>query len=86
MEIEINKEGNAEQGLFRLVVDGENAGFIDYFLTGDNEITIKHTVVEKKFGGQGLARKLVMRVKEYAEENNLTILPECSYAKKVLEG
>ena len=46
--------------------------------------TIYHTEVDPAYGGQGIARKLVMAVKEAADEAGVDITSTCSYAYKVL--
>ena len=45
---------------------------------------IPHTEVDPAYGGQGIARKLVLCVAEQAEKEGVRIFPTCSYAKKVL--
>jgi uncharacterized protein len=53
---------------------------------GKEQITITHTNVDPAYSGKGLARQLVQRVVEYARKENKYIIPECSYAKRVLEN
>ena len=46
----------------------------------------KHfTGVSDELGGQGLGKKLVNSVVEYARNNNLKIIASCPFAKDVLE-
>lgn len=52
---------------------------------GDNRIAIDHTYVSPSLRGQGIARKLVMLVVEYAKKEGKLIVPLCSYAQMVLE-
>ena len=47
---------------------------------------IIHTVVDSKYQGQGIAKKLVKCVIENSEKYNKNLTSECSYAKKVLEN
>lgn len=72
----------------------------DQFYIGENEtnflaeaafkhrdngvIVLYHTFVDDSLRGQGIAKILVDKVVEYARENNLKIIPTCSYASKVL--
>ena len=51
----------------------------------EGEITITHTYVDASLQGRGIARKLLDEVCIYAEEKELTIIPECSYAVKYFE-
>ncbi|WP_413487070.1 GNAT family N-acetyltransferase [Staphylococcus pasteuri] len=56
------------------------------FKTADNnEIDIDHTGVSDELGGQGLGKKLVYQVVDYARKNNLKIIASCPFAKYVLE-
>ena len=48
---------------------------------GEAKFVIDHTGVKEKFGGKGLAKKLVMAGVEYARENDKKIIPLCPYAK-----
>ena len=51
----------------------------------NNEIDIDHTGVSDEQSGQGLGKKLVNSVVEYARNNNLKIIASCPFAKDVLE-
>lgn len=45
---------------------------------------IIHTVVDSKYQGQGIAKKLVKCVIENSKKCNKNLIAECSYAKKVI--
>lgn len=47
---------------------------------------INHTEVATQYTGQGLARKLLQTVIEHARTANVKIIPECSYAAKIMIG
>ncbi len=51
----------------------------------DNTWNIMHTVVDSKYHGQGIAKKLVKCIIENSEKCNKNLIAECSYAKKVIE-
>ena len=59
-------------------------GECDYIVTGDNW-NIVHTEVNNSYQGQGIARKLVESIIENAEKQNINLIADCSYAKKVIE-
>jgi predicted GNAT family acetyltransferase len=42
-------------------------------------IIADHTFVSEELRGEGLAEKLFNKLIEYARENELKIIPECSY-------
>ena len=47
---------------------------------GNKIIVIDHTLVDPSLRGQGIAEKLIKKVVEMAREENLKIVPVCSYA------
>ena len=65
--------------------DGELIGECEFCLT-HGKWAITHTGVRPAYGGQGIARRLVISVIEAARSNQVKILPICSYAKKLMEG
>ncbi len=48
-------------------------------------LIIEHTETRKDFKGKGLASSLVKKSVDYARENNIKIVPGCSYAKAHFE-
>ena len=77
MKIIFNKEEKESQA----IDEGKKVGFCQYEEDG-SLWKITHTVVDKKYGGQGLAGKLLDQVVAAARENDKKILPICSYAVK----
>ena len=59
-------------------------GFISLVNKGDL-IDAPHTEVDKEYGGQGIAGKLVDKLVDYARENNKKIIPTCPYIKNKFE-
>ena len=51
----------------------------------DNTWTIDHTFVDKDYGGQGIAAKLIDEVVKNARIEKTKIVPQCSYAVKKFE-
>ena len=47
---------------------------------GKNIIVIDHTIVDPSLRGQGIAGQLLAKVVEMARNENLKIVPICSYA------
>jgi len=48
------------------------------------KIIVNHTYVSESLRGQGIALELVRKVIEYARQENIKIIPLCSYVKKVM--
>lgn len=47
---------------------------------GNNVIIVDHTFVDPSLRGQGIAGKLMKKVVDMAREENLKVVPVCSYA------
>ena len=58
---------------------------IDFKHVTSDIIDIVHTIVDESLKGQGIAKKLVEDVIEYAKENSFKIKATCSYAKHYFE-
>ncbi len=64
--------------------DGEKQiGVCQYDVSGGNW-TIFHPATDPAYGGQGIAKRLVLCVDEAAKKEGAQIISTCSYAKKVL--
>ncbi len=62
--------------------DGDTeAGEIVFSKVSDGIISIDHTRVNKEYQGQGLAGKLLNAMLDFADLENLQIVPVCEYAK-----
>lgn len=83
MNIEHNS--SESKGEFEAVDSGKSVGKMAYSRSGKDKIIIEHTEVDASYQGKGVGKQLVEKSAEYARENNLKIVPECSYAKKVME-
>lgn len=53
---------------------------------GEGEIVVNRTFVSKEMEGQGIAKKLLNKVVEYAREEDLKIMAICSYAVAKLDS
>ncbi len=79
MDLEIKKG----KGRFFIGESEENdVARITFLYKEDNVIDINHTFVSPELRGQAIAEKLLNKVVEFAKENNLLIIPTCSYAVK----
>ena len=71
-------------GLFEAWLDEVHVGELTYQRATPERMIIDHTRVFEGFEGQGIARQLVMASVDFARQNGRTIVPVCSYARKVL--
>lgn len=68
-----------EKNRFETVQDGFTA-YVEYWLNGNN-MDIYRTYVPPQIEGRGIAAALVDKAYEYADKNDLKIIPTCSYVK-----
>ncbi|PSL40402.1 hypothetical protein B0H99_105180 [Planomicrobium soli] len=64
--------------------NSEEMAFISYVPNGD-VLTVDHTVVSPELEGQGIGKKLVAEVVQYARQEGKTIDPQCPFASAVIE-
>lgn len=74
-----------EEGIFYI---GDNKDHpytkVTYYYLHDDVIVANQTVSREEFRGQGLARKVVTALIDWARNEGMKILPECPYASKVM--
>lgn len=76
MKYLINEDVNEIQ-----VFDNDKKIGLIRMIIKDDIIDAIHTEVNKEYGGQGIAAKLVDKLVEYARENNKKIIPSCPYIR-----
>ncbi|MCC8036089.1 MAG: N-acetyltransferase [Rikenellaceae bacterium] len=80
----IENRNDVDSKYFSAVEDGREVGEASYYLS-PGRITITHVGVDYEHRGSGLATKLVMAAVDYARENELSVVPICSYARTVFK-
>ena len=75
----------AGENCFFIETDGEKLAEVTYVNSGDKQITIDHTYVSEKLRGQKVGNALVEKVVEFARQEKLQIVPQCSFAVKEFE-
>lgn len=83
--MEIQREEHGKRGAFFIDENGEWVAEMTYVKSGDAEITVDHTEVDKKLKGENIGEDLVASAVAYAREKGLKIKSTCSFASKVLE-
>ncbi|WP_027380553.1 GNAT family N-acetyltransferase [Chryseobacterium daeguense] len=66
------------RGEVQLFSDENKAGKMDISVIG-KKLTVYHTEVNDEYAGKGFAKLLLDKLVSYARENDLKILPLCSY-------
>ncbi len=68
-----------ENERFVIYVEG-NEVYVEYTMR-NNEINLHHTYTDPALRGKGLAAQVVRAALEFAKENNLKVIPTCSYVQ-----
>jgi predicted GNAT family acetyltransferase len=74
---------NPGESRYEIRVDDEVAGFSTYRLTGSS-IAFIHTEVLERFGGQGLANRLVTEELDDARRRGLAVQPFCPLVRQFI--
>jgi len=77
MEPEVIHEKENER--FVIYADG-NEVYVEYKME-EKEINLDHTFTHPALRGKGLAAHVVRAALEFAKENNLKVIPTCSYVQ-----
>ncbi len=84
MSDSIDVEHNTQQQCFSAVVDGYKA-ILEYRAVGTDTIDIHHTFVPNELRGKGVAAVLAKQALAYAKEQQLKVIPSCSYIAVYLQ-
>ncbi|CAJ1508074.1 GNAT family N-acetyltransferase [[Mycobacterium] holstebronense] len=74
----------AEEHRYEISVDGVRAGLAAYRDSGDQR-DFHHTEIDKEFGGQGLATKLIAAALADTRAAGKRIVPTCSFVEAYVE-
>lgn len=70
----------------KFFVERESDELASLAYTPDDEVlTVVHTVVSPELSGQGVGKKLVGEVVQYARDEGKSIDAQCSFARSVIE-
>lgn len=73
-----------ERERYEIRVEGELAGFATYKARPD-QIAFKHTEIDDRFEGQGLASKLIAFALDDARGRGLAVLPFCPFVRAYVQ-
>lgn len=82
MDVDIKKGEN----MFFIGEDELNPeAYVSYIVDDEGDFIIDSTEVANQLSGQGMGSALVGMVVEYAREEDKKIVPECPFARAVME-
>ncbi|WP_445116965.1 GNAT family N-acetyltransferase [Acinetobacter sp. WZC-1] len=84
--MQFQHRNNAQNGEFFLDNEqGKRIAEISYRWRDQHQIIADHTWVDDALRGQGIARQLLDELVQFSRENNLKIVPACSYVASVFQ-
>jgi hypothetical protein len=70
---------------FVLRIDGERFGFLEFTRPEVGVMRIEYVEVSPDLRGTGLGQQLVEKAVAFATDNQLKVIPICSYARAVMQ-
>lgn len=77
----IQHEESGTRGAFFLAEDDRRLAEMTYSRTNASLIVIDHTEVDPSLGGQGVGRRLLITLVDWARSTNTKVVPVCPFAK-----
>ncbi|WP_343637464.1 GNAT family N-acetyltransferase [Fluviicola sp.] len=84
--MEIQQSDNGKKGKFFVALGERVVAEMTYVWSGENRITINHTLVSPQMQNQQVGKKLVHAAVKFAEQHQLKITPLCSFAASVFDS
>lgn len=78
----VNSETN---GYIKAIEEDFQIGIITYYWEDQGTIVADHTEVNPQFEGRGIGALLVKELIQFADQNQLKIVPVCPFVKVVLD-
>lgn len=82
--MEIEKREELGSTYFAAIEDGREIGEANFY-SSPGCITITHVGIDPRHRGGGKARDLMMKIVDYCRQNDLKIIPVCSFARATFE-
>lgn len=76
---------DANDHYFKANVDN-NCAYLAYVNLGGDTIDLYRTFVPESLRGMGIAAQLTQAALDYAEKNDLKVIPSCSYVEKYMQS
>ena len=83
--MEIKQIDDIKNGAFQLLDNDTKAGEMTYVWAGENKIIIDHTEVNEAYTGQGIGKKVLAEIVDWARKEAIKIIPLCPFAKAQFE-
>jgi len=77
MDVQVKKGKNR----FYILYEGQEIGEMTYEPEGEECFAVNHTFTDEHYRGQGIGRKLLEAMVDFAREQHKKIIPVCPYVK-----
>ncbi|MEJ7692476.1 GNAT family N-acetyltransferase [Daejeonella sp.] len=81
--MEINHRENAHKGSFYIEENGALIAEMTYNIAGPGKMILEHTNVSDQSRGHGVGNLLADAAVSYSRDNNLKIIPLCSFERAI---
>jgi predicted GNAT family acetyltransferase len=82
--MDIKHDEQEQRGMFFIEEEGNKVAKMTYTMK-DGNMVIEHTNVDEILRGKDIGSRLINAGVTFARNNNIKIVPVCTYAKKILE-
>ena len=82
MDLEVKHDVQNQK--FFILIEGKEA-YLRYIISDNNSMNMIKTYVPPELRNKGIAAEVVLKGMQYARENNLTVIPSCSYVDTFLK-
>jgi len=81
MEYKVEHQEHDAKGAFYVENDGRRLAEMTYSRTNAAQVIVDHTDVDASLGGQGVGRKLLAALVQWARATGTKVVPLCPFAK-----
>ena len=75
------KNDDGSRGAMFAVENRNEIGAMTYTWAGSDKIIIDHTEVNSEYNGQGVGKKILEHIIDWARKDQIKIIPLCPFAK-----
>ena len=83
--MDIKHKDDSKQGLFYIEQEDNTVAEMEYHWQDRHTIVITHTEVDESLEGKGIGKQLVEKGVDFARERNIKIVPQCPFAKAIID-
>ncbi|TXD75431.1 N-acetyltransferase [Algoriphagus ratkowskyi] len=81
----IQQETDGKRGAFFIEEGAKRIAEMIYVMAEPKKMIIEHTEVEESMRDQGLGLKLLYELVDFARDQKISVVPECSYAEVMFQ-